>query len=649
MKTTINKSACRKAGGQMLQICPEHGLLHASQIHWLVTAAVKIIDHHRTLVLNVYPSEQAAKGDLAPRWTVYQTKDDYVTMERKVDGSTAWRTAAFERLSGEWRFIDLCAFVSSKDEQHVTRYFRDATCNGFLCLMRRQNAIQAQRRAKREKQKQKKIRERMRCIPAVPRGLEQWAQRQAMPAYWFYDKKGRKATTGVCSACNKESELVEVKHNKKVICPKCGREVTCKSRGRAKYLQDRDTVQVIQRTGPSELVVRIFKVYYDYFGEGAKEIHEAMRQFIRKEANGDLAYENYYASYGIWKQGQRPLYICYQYQFEADDFAYLYTGNLPAALKDTPWQYTPITEFAQHFSNERMQARPFLAADLKHPRLEHLVKVGFYNLASDLAYRGDYNHTLDETQNRTHRILNVAAEDVPFLRELDVDMAMIQKFHQYGSLKDRQALLRWQLRNDVTYNIPEILRQITPHRMMKYLDQQQSHPDPQTRERYAKMQACVTEYRDYLDLCAKLGDDLASSFVLYPKNLRKAHDQASKRLKIKVDKAMRRDFHIAYNHIQAHKDFTMAGLQMVYPSAPEEIVHEGQALHHCVAGYVDRVAQKKCLILFLRHSDDLATPFYTVEVRGNKAVQVRGYKNADPTPEVETFMTAWERQVLQAA
>lgn len=647
--TTINKSACRKAGGQMLQICPEHGLLHASQIHWLVTAAVKIIDHHRTLVLNVYPREQAAKGDLAPRWTVYQTKTDYVTMERKVDGSTAWRTAAFERLSGEWRFIDLCAFVSSKDEQHVTRYFRDATCNGFLCLMRRQNAIQAQRRAKREKQKQKKIRERMRGIPAIPRGLEQWVQRQAMPAYWFYDKKGRKATTGVCSACNKESQLVEVKHNKKTICPKCGREVTCKSRGRAKYLQDRDTVQLIQRIGPSELVVRIFKVYYDYFAEGSKEIREAMRQFIRVDPNGDLAYENYYASYGVWKKGQRPLYICYQYQFEADDFAYLYTGNLPTALRGTPWQYTPITEFAEHFSSERMQARPFLAADLKHPRLEHLCKVGFFDLASDLVYKGDYNHTLDENQNRTHRILGVAVEDVLFLRDLAVDMDTLQQFIKYRGLRDRQALLRWQLNHDVKYNLEEILRQITPHKLMQYLDHQQSHPDPQARERYAKMQNAVTEYRDYLDLCKKLGDDLASSFVLYPKNLREAHDNASKRLKIKVDKEMRRNFKVAYQRIMAHADFTAAGLQMVYPNTPEEIAAEGQALHHCVGGYVDRVARKECLILFLRHTDDLAKPFYTVEVRGQKAVQVRGYKNADPTPEVQTFMAAWERNVLQAA
>ena len=163
------------------------------------------------------------------------------------------------------------------------------------------------------------------------------------------------------------------------------------------------------------------------------------------------------------------------------------------------------------------------------------------------------------------------------------------------------------------------------------------------------MQALVSEYRDYLDLSEKLGDDLTSSFVLFPKNLRKAHDNAAKRLKIKIDAETQRNFRLAYERVMSHLDYQSDGLQIVYPNNPEEIVREGQALHHCVGGYVDRVALKECLILFLRHCDDLATPYYTVEVRERKAVQVRGMKNADPTPEVRRFINSWEKQVLQAA
>ena len=163
------------------------------------------------------------------------------------------------------------------------------------------------------------------------------------------------------------------------------------------------------------------------------------------------------------------------------------------------------------------------------------------------------------------------------------------------------------------------------------------------------MQALVSEYRDYLDLSEKLGDDLTSSFVLFPKNLRQAHDNAAKRYELQADAEMRRNFRVAYERVNSHLDFERNGLKIVCPASPEEIAHEGHALHHCVGSYVDRVARQECLILFLRHCDDLSTPFYTVEVRDQKAVQVRGMKNADPTPEVRRFINSWEKQVLQAA
>ena len=67
-----------------------------------------------------------------------------------------------------------------------------------------------------------------------------------------------------------------------------------------------------------------------------------------------------------------------------------------------------------------LQVIPFLTAYLAHPRLEHLVKVGFQDLVSDLAYKRIRESILDETQNRTHRILRVAAEDVSYLKGINV-------------------------------------------------------------------------------------------------------------------------------------------------------------------------------------------------------------------------------------
>lgn len=102
-------------------------------------------------------------------------------------------------------------------------------------------------------------------------------------------------------------------------------------------------------------------------------------------------------------------------------------------------------------------------------------------------------------------------------------------------------------------------------------------------------------------------------------------------------------------YIAGHLDFEMDGMKIVMPASPDEIAAEGNALHHCVGDYVDRIAKKECIILFLRRCEDISTPYYTIEVRNRKAVQVRGMQNADMTPEVKSFMDRWERQVLMAA
>ena len=81
----------------------------------------------------------------------------------------------------------------------------------------------------------------------------------------------------------------------------------------------------------------------------------------------------------------------------------------------------------------------------------------------------------------------------------------------------------------------------------------------------------------------------------------------------------------------------------------EDIIQEGQALHHCVGTYVDRVARQECVILFLRRAAEADEPFYTLEIRNRKVVQARSANNRPATPKVQRFLDQWEREVLQAA
>ena len=119
---TINKRLCRKFAFPETRFQKNSGLLHHANIKYVVRAAVKNIDGHRTLILYLYAASEAADGRIVPLFTVFQTKKDFITLERLKDGKTKWRTAATRNLGSEYNFIQTCAFYSVVDEQAVLRY-----------------------------------------------------------------------------------------------------------------------------------------------------------------------------------------------------------------------------------------------------------------------------------------------------------------------------------------------------------------------------------------------------------------------------------------------------------------------------------------------------------------------------------------------
>ena len=654
----LNKKECRKFADPCLKLNPRNGIMNASQVDFIVRAAVKVIDRHKTLVLWLYSREQASQGDVRPCMAVFQGRDDFVTLEQKADGSTVWRSASFNRLNSSWDFSSRCAFYAASDSSCFHKYFNSRFETGFMPLINAQYTIQEKRRRERQIKKEKRIISRMSCISALPRGLKSWVHKSVMPSYFFYDyKRGQKDTPGVCSACGREARLSGVKQGVKKICPQCKKEIICKPRSRrSKYMYDRSTAQVIQNTGNGEIVLRIIKIYYSYKESDTPDIqiYENARYFVHQDAeSGQIRIDSYYYAYhsGIltdWKEGERPRSSMFYEGFESDASGHLYTKNLPDALAGTPWQYCPIADFYNHFRKPFLAPR-FLSAYLNHPALEHLVKTGFYAVVNDLVY--SYQEScLDESQHRTHRILGVNAEDIDFLRSIDLDMEELKIYQKYAGLKGRQELIIWQIQNEISRDVLPILKHMTPHKAMRYLDSQYEflcfRKTKYGAQRYKTIQDLVSEYRDYLEICEKLNYNLKNSFVKFPKDLQKAHDKAAHRLKHKTDAKERRDFASVYKSIAGQFDFEQGGMKIVYPSIPDDVVREGHALHHCVGSYVERVAKHECVILFLRQCTDESKPFYTIEIRGNKPVQVRGSGNCAATPEVDKFIRAWEQRVL---
>ena len=210
----LNKRACRKLADPTWKMNLNSGLFCADQLQYIVRSAVRNVDHQRVLILYVYDREQVNVGETRPLWTVFQSREQYITLARREDGAVYWRKAAFDNLSRQPSFRNKCAFYSLNDEKKVMRFCKEDKKDGFACLDSLQSRIMHQSTLQRRHSKQRKIIERMETVPGLPRGLKSWIHKEIMPVYIFYTySKGAKEMVGYCTACRRSVKVSGIKHN----------------------------------------------------------------------------------------------------------------------------------------------------------------------------------------------------------------------------------------------------------------------------------------------------------------------------------------------------------------------------------------------------------------------------------------------------
>lgn len=663
----LDKRACRHAANAPLNISLNAGVLYTERVKCLVTAAVKLLGGHRALAVYFYECERLKANDRMPKWVVFQGKDDFATLERDAEGNVKWRDAMLTNLTGYYSgsFLPACVFYKKTGCHTIARYLH-VEANPTLVLKqldRYQQDIRDQQAKIRRYKRDAVVRDKMRSVPQTPVNLKRWADKHIMPHYLFYDyNNGRAKTQARCTYCEKFSVIERQKNNDVLRCPKCGQKVIAKAQGkRAAYHEDRETCQVIQKISDEELLIRIFKVRWAYKEKKntpAKEIYENARLFIHvvgKEGTDTEAfyYDSSYDSTTHWRRGNRPRFSPYTSGYEADDTGAIYLPSLKRALQGTPWQYCALRQFYEP-TKEAMQVSTYLRVYRRHPKLiEHLVKVGFERIVSDIVYRHGMGAEIDDTQKRTHRILRVNKEDLTMLRELNAGIDTLRAYQQYTklNLRSRQELLQWQLKNHVHTVPTQWFAYMTARKFMRYMDSQL--PDYMQLKRAflyrSPMEEAISTYSDYLQMCQEQNYDMKSSQVLFPKHCNEAHDELSRYIKKCRDEQTKRAFREVYEHLAEKANLTSKKLQIVCPKQTDDLIAEGQALHHCVGTYIERVAAKKCLIVFVRRVEEPKKPYVTVEVRNGKIEQIHGDHNSDPTEEVKKFVDLWSRKVLPMA
>ena len=114
--------------------------------------------------------------------------------------------------------------------------------------------------------------------------------------------------------------------------------------------------------------------------------------------------------------------------------------------------------------------------------------------------------------------------------------------------------------------------------------------------------------------------------------------QAWSILKTEIDKKK-----IVNNYARRAKfwDFSYGEFIVKIPTCGEDLVKEGQRMHHCVGSYVNKVKNAECSIFFLRKTDDIDTSLITIEVVEDKIYQVRGLCERRMDEDERKFLNKW--------
>ena len=664
MTRKIDKRACRKFAMPELEFNLNEGVLHVESCPYIIRTAVRNIAGQRILVLYIYQRESILAGSIKPRWVMFHSRDDFATLSFREDAKATWQCSTLGSLDRIGGFDSKCAFYRQQDESRVARFCK-CERGAISMLGYLQRLISYRKELERKWKKQRAIIERMKYVPVLPRDLKGFIHREVMPQYIFYDYQRKGPERAFCTACRHEVSIAAAKHNASGTCPRCKKKITFKCRGRRGRIFDRATVQVLQKAEGNGLVLRIIKVYRSFADSDIPnhfEIWENARQFITLSSSGqcsvDAYYYHYKAGYDLtpWCNGYRPVFDRWKYNFTADMSGVLYQRNLSDTLKDTPWAYSQLEAFSGIASFSGVAT--FLSAYIKRPKIEHLIKMKLYRLVSGIIY-GGYSYSALQAINfngeNMRAILGIDRPYFPLLRELNPSIDQLHLIRQLlqADHKPSTEQIKWFIASKISNAdaAKELLAHMSVHKLQRYVEQQFAPEDEAALKRvdYYKINTLITDYHDYLCMCKELQYDVKNSFILFPRELKAAHDSVAKTLKDKRTAEHEKAIAGSFDEWQKRYQYQSKELMMIPPHSAKEIVDEGAALHHCVRLYVKNVAEKKSVILFVRSVDEPDKSLCTVEVKDGQVTQARGFDNEEPPAQITAFIEQWKQRVLYAS
>ena len=273
-----------------------------------------------------------------------------------------------------------------------------------------------------------------------------------------------------------------------------------------------------------------------------------------------------------------------------------------------------------------------VAAIAKRPWIEYMAKAGFRRIAADCVYampRGAIN----ERRRSVREILKLTPD-------------------RYAALKGRQA--------DISVDVLRLIQTADADGCRLSLEEIEEiercvggwHGIANVLEQYGKIDRTLVRFfrkagyeqrrtlMDYLQACREIGADLSTPEARIPPNLEEAHDRAVAIRNETRYTARRVQKEQEYETMQSALDKRLPMLEKKYCFEHDglvlrparrliELIDEGNALSHCVGGYVASYADGRTDICFLRKVEESDKPWRTVEFDPNsgRLIQDRGFAN----------------------
>jgi DNA-directed RNA polymerase subunit RPC12/RpoP len=457
---------------------------------------------------------------------------------------------------------------------------------------------------------------------------------------------------GYCTHCKKDYFVNGLKHNEPTICPHCSSKCIVKASGmHRKNLRDEAYFVYYEKSkkDPNVIVARGIYVYRSYNEDYRKveTIYSINALYVFEVGKSKMYTKNYW-SYGRCYGECKSIYSLYNQGHISTISSICCYESLERAVKKTPFQYSMYEEYLGNKTSDMVE---YLSLYSKYPLIESFTKIGLKEIVEAKLFNSLTYGAVYWNGKTIFKMLRLNRKELSDIVNCDskVDCELL-RYYQLAR-KTAPSITYRQVKSyvkDYRFNfqtVSKLLKYISLPKLDTYLNKQYNL-NKQSKGLNRKTDV-IGIWFDYITNCEKLMADLESDSILFPKNVYEAHDKAVKKIKVLGNLLYDRKIEKRLETLKKYC-FTNKGLLIRPAESTQELIKEGEKLHHCVAiNYTTPYVNGKTIILLIRKESEPNKPYYTAELKNGVFIQIQGYRHSAPNEEVNNFIKDFKVKILK--